>query len=333
MSLLDPETYENIDRLDRETVKPHVIRTEKRAAVDADGKPLFTPRITQLVPVKWKHEHRDQKSLYESVTEYVRYGYNKALEEKRTYIGFLMVLMQRLVSSSTRAIRRALERRLQVLETGPGIFSSEVSLSEIWAESTGQQRLDELLIRIGEGLRDEREEVSKLAALARRCEVTHPDARVETLVELMYKLRAEENNPQLKFLVFTEFIPTQEMLREFLEIRGFSVVYLNGSMTLAERLEAQRNFAEYANVMVSTEAGGEGINLQFCHIVFNYSGSSRNTRKQKDGSDCSEAKPCARGSASAGKKETTKPLSSWLKNSPPASSKKNRHYSCITTTQ
>ena len=270
ISLLDPETFEKVGRINRETIKPYVIRTEKRVAIDAEGRPLFTPRITRLVPVKWKQEHRDQKKLYEDVTEYVRYGYNRALKEKRTYVGFLMVLMQRLVSSSTRAIKRALERRLKVLETGPAIFESEELLSEFWTESTGQQRLDELLTCIGEGLRDEKEEVSRLASLARRCEVAHPDARAETLVEIMYQLRTEENNPRLKFLVFTEFIPTQKMLGDFLAIRGFKVVCLNGSMDLAERLEAQKNFAEYADVMVSTEAGGEGINLQFCHIVFNY---------------------------------------------------------------
>ena len=60
--------------------------------------------------------HRQQKLLYEEVTEYVREGYNKAKLEKRNYIGFLMILMQRLVVSSTRAIRTSLERRLEVLE-------------------------------------------------------------------------------------------------------------------------------------------------------------------------------------------------------------------------
>lgn len=270
MALIDSTVFEGVGWINREMVQPYVIRTEKRVAVDAEGKPLFTPRMTQLVAVKWKQEHEEQKQLYWEVTEYVRYGYNKALEEKRSYIGFLMVLMQRLISSSTRAIRTALERRQKVLETGPAIFESQTPLAELWAESTGQQRLDEMLARIGEVLRDERKEVNRLASLARRCELIRPDARAETLGELMHRLRAEEHNPNLKFLIFTEFVSTQEMLQEFLEIRGFRVVCLNGSMRLAERLDAQKKFSEQADILISTEAGGEGINLQFCHIVVNY---------------------------------------------------------------
>lgn len=57
-----------------------------------------------------------KRLLCEAVTEYVREGYNQAIAEKRSYIGFFMVLMQRLVVSSTRSIRTTLERRLEVLE-------------------------------------------------------------------------------------------------------------------------------------------------------------------------------------------------------------------------
>ena len=45
----------------------------------------------------------------------MREGYNQAISEKKSYIGFLLILMQRLVTSSTRAIRTTLERRLEVL--------------------------------------------------------------------------------------------------------------------------------------------------------------------------------------------------------------------------
>ena len=60
------------------------------------------------------------------------------------------------------------------------------------------------------------------------------------------------------------------MLREFLADRGFSVVCLNGSMGLDERANVQRSFAGSTRFLVSTDAGGEGLNLQFCHVVINY---------------------------------------------------------------
>src|SRR5690554_4764051 len=60
------------------------------------------------------------------------------------------------------------------------------------------------------------------------------------------------------------------MLAEYLTARGFSVVCLNGSMDMDERRRTQQAFATDARIMISTEAGGEGLNLQFCHIAVNY---------------------------------------------------------------
>ncbi|MFO7812282.1 MAG: DEAD/DEAH box helicase, partial [Pelovirga sp.] len=118
MNLLDDNAFPDMDSVTRDRVAPFVIRTEKRKAIDADGKPLFKPRRTQMVPVAWESRHHLQQFLYEAVTDYVREGYNQALREKKRHIGFLMILMQRLVVSSTRAIRTTLERRLAVLKDG-----------------------------------------------------------------------------------------------------------------------------------------------------------------------------------------------------------------------
>ena len=111
VSLLDKNAFPEPGSVTRERMHPYVIRTEKRQAIDADGNPLFKPRITKLVGVSWE-DTQDQKQLYDAVTEYVREGYNQAMREKKTYVGFLMILMQRLVTSSTRAIITTLEKRL-----------------------------------------------------------------------------------------------------------------------------------------------------------------------------------------------------------------------------
>src|SRR5207237_105870 len=104
----------------------------------------------------------------------------------------------------------------------------------------------------------------------RRCEEIGPDAKAEALLDWIYRLQQEEGDPDLKVLVFTEFVPTQEMLDQFLCDRGFSVVCLNGSMAMDERQRVQRTFAQEARILISTDAGGEGLNLQFCHVVINY---------------------------------------------------------------
>ena len=271
ISLLDQEAFPDVTSVAKERVQPYVIRTEKRSAIDAEGKPLFKPRRTELVSVSWEDRRRDQRQLYEAVTEYVREGYNQAIRERRNYIGFLMILMQRLVVSSTRAIRTALEKRLEVLETPEEQLTLLPVISEEdWVDMDGQEQMDTLLNARLKALKDEQAEVKLLLEVAKRCERLGPDAKAEALLDWIYRLQAEEGDPDLKVLVFTEFIPTQEMLYHFLSERGFKVVCLNGSMDMEERKRAQDAFAMDARILISTDAGGEGLNLQFCHVVINY---------------------------------------------------------------
>ena len=115
MSLLDNVAFPDEASVTRGRVMPYVVRTEKRKALDVTGNALFKPRLTRTIPVKWEQRHQLQRLLYEAVTDYVREGYNQALQNKQRHIGFLMILMQRLVVSSTRAIRTTLERRLEAL--------------------------------------------------------------------------------------------------------------------------------------------------------------------------------------------------------------------------
>lgn len=271
IGFLDPDALPGEDTITREAVAPFVIRTEKRRAIDAEGNPLFKPRFTQLVPVVWGDAHKAQRALYDAVTEYVRLGYNRAIKEKQTAVGFLMILMQRLITSSTAAIRTSLERRLAVLDLPQGqlsLFPEDVG--EEWTSLDGQEQLDSILKTRLKGLKDERKEVEILLSAARRCEAAGPDVKAEALLERIQQQRREENDPVLKVLIFTEFVPTQVMLASFLEHRGFTVVSLNGSMDLEERRHVQRRFADDAQILISTDAGGEGLNLQFCHVIVNY---------------------------------------------------------------
>jgi superfamily II DNA or RNA helicase len=142
MQLLDREAFPDEGSINRDRVRPFVIRTEKRAAIDAEGQPLFKPRSTRLQAVAWQDRHAAQQRLYEAVTDYVRHGYNQAMAAKQRHIGFLMILMQRLVTSSTAAIRTTLEKRQALLDAP----QAQANLFEAvdpdeWAELDGQSQL------------------------------------------------------------------------------------------------------------------------------------------------------------------------------------------------
>jgi len=269
MQLLDRDTFPDEGSVSRERVQPFVIRTEKRAAINAEGQPLFRPRLTRLHAVAWQARHAAQQQLYEAVTDYVRHGYNQALAAKQRHVGFLMILMQRLVTSSTAAIRATLEKRQAVLDapqTQARLFDS-LSPDE-WADLDGEAQVD--LALQANGLELEKSEVETLLALARSTEAAGTDAKAESLLELIYKLQQEEGDPALKVLVFTEFVPTQAMLADYLESRGFTVATLNGGMDMEARTRTLQTFAQVARVLISTDAGGEGLNLQFCHVIVNF---------------------------------------------------------------
>lgn len=270
MALLDAEAFPDVSSVSQERVQPFVVRTEKRIAIDGEGKPLFCTRQTEMVAVAWQAQHGLQRHLYEEVTEYIKEGYNQAQAKQQNAIGFLMILMQRLVSSSSAAISRTLARRLNVLENKRIEEELPLAFADEWADLDGQTQLDELLAQCQTSLENEKNEVRRLLALAEQCVSAENDAKAEALLDWLYRLQQEEGDPYLKMLVFTEFVPTQEMLAQFFVERGISVVSLNGSMDLSERKKVQAAFASDTRILISTDAGGEGLNLQFCHVIVNY---------------------------------------------------------------
>ena len=255
--------------VERSTVAPLVARTEKRRACDDEGQPLFQPRTTEIRIASYSDRPKERE-LYEAVTEYVRTGWNAARRQGRNSAAFLVLLMQRLVSSSTSAILRALEKRSVALgESGEQLALFQDRRSE-WDDLTGEEQYEVLVNARGPAWETERTELNRLLGLAREVASSGADAKARVFFDLMVELRRSERDANVKALVFTEFVATQEMLVKLAEEAGMSAVAINGSMGLAERAIAQDAFRDDVQLLVSTEAGGEGINLQFAHVVVNW---------------------------------------------------------------
>ncbi len=268
LGLIDPRFNSGLP-VQRATVGPCVERTEKRRAVDQDGRALFQQRETSIRIAPYT-DRALERELYEAVTEYVRNGWNAAKRDKRNSAAFLVLLMQRLVSSSTAAILTALQRRSAALGEGSDQLTLFVDRGDEWAELTGEDQYEVLVNAKGPAWATERAELTGLLRKAKDAAAAGADAKTRAFFDLLADLRQSERDPNVKVLVFTEFVPTQDMLLELLEHAGIPAVAINGSMGLAERALAQQAFRERAQVLVSTDAGGEGINLQFAHIVVNW---------------------------------------------------------------
>lgn len=266
--LLDEEAFPNSKSIVKEQVAPYLIRTEKREAIDNNGNLLFKNRITHLVELQWDERHTFQRELYELVSSYVSTTYDKAKRnrKKNMCLIFLLIIMQRMVTSSTAAVRQSLERRLEALKSQNTHIGSltEADLAEMEIEDDVAEALEAMSLNLAEEIA----ELEHIIAVAKQAEFQHPDVKVERLVDTIDEILSEERNQ--KIIIFTEFVATQKYLKQLLENRGFTVSVLNGSMSIDERNEALQNFKTKTSIFISTDAGGEGLNLQFSNIIINY---------------------------------------------------------------
>ena len=266
--LLDKEAFPNSEAIVKEQVAPYLIRTEKREAIDNNGNLLFKKRITHLVELRWDARHTFQRELYELVSSYVSNTYNKAKRnrKKNMCLIFLLIIMQRMVTSSTAAVCQSLERRLEVLRsqnTRIG-FLTEADLVEMEIEDGITEAIEAISLNLSEEIA----ELGHIITVAKQAEFQYSDVKVEYLVDTLDEILSEDRSQ--KIIIFTEFVATQKYLQQLLENRGFTVSALNGSMSIDERNEALQEFKKKTSIFISTDAGGEGLNLQFSNIIINY---------------------------------------------------------------
>lgn len=251
-----------------------ILRTPKMKVTDAHGETVFRGRRTIQLEFKMYDKER---GFYQAVEEYIRTGYNslERIEDSmhRRAIGFILTSFQKLNASSVRAIRAALKGRLDRLENKLSELPPEDD-DEADERYFGEQEESAPLKDDRQLIEDEIDILSKLLALP-----VEKEKKIDRLKELLGQIDRE--TPGAKVLIFTEYRRTQEFLKEQLEkwYRPGSVSLIHGDMELEgktaeadSKRRSQRLFREDADVrfLVSTEAGGEGINLQFCHILVNY---------------------------------------------------------------
>jgi SNF2 family DNA or RNA helicase len=108
-----------------------------------------------------------------------------------------------------------------------------------------------------------RADATALSELAERAEEMTDTAKVSALLGLLEEYRD-------KIVVFTQFRATQDVLRRRLEEAGHEVAVFHGTLTRLAKEAAINEFRGPARILLATEAGSEGRNLQFAHAVCNF---------------------------------------------------------------
>ena len=248
---------ELIDRLRERHRLSEILVRNRRAVIGG-----FQPRRA----FRWDVDiTEDEQAVQSEMDSIIADGYREAERTRRNSVGFLMVIWQKLAASSSRALLKSLESRRARLAQG---------------EITGTLSAEEA----EEDLDDDRE----ASAIARELPSAtgHELFRIDRVIELLRRINADskaltfagrlrslfQDDPTSKVIVFTEFRETQDMLVELCTAEGWSAHRFHGQLNPLQKDAAIDAFrvGSGPQILVSTEAGGEGRNFQFAHILVNY---------------------------------------------------------------
>ncbi len=304
--LLEPDALATVDAFNSyppDARRRHFIRRTKEEMVKFDGTRLYPERTSATLSYDLTQGPISEQTLYDETTDYIQAFYNLARILNRSAARLAMSVFQRRLASSTYALRRSFERRLERLndiisrvrsgnltmeelqasqrglDNTPDIFDSKTGDEEETEDGLEENEVQEdtllggiLAVSLAD-LETERLRVKDLLELAQKVEAKGDESKFE-------KLRETMNDPRFKnekLLIFTEHRDTLEFLVKRLSGIGFDgqIAQLHGGMDYKERGDQVQFFKKSteeggAQFLVATDAAGEGINLQFCWLMVNY---------------------------------------------------------------
>ena len=303
--LLDPQVFatgEAFRRFPPERRHRHFIRRTKEELVGLDGGPLYRKRTCDTFSYDLSGGPDGEQALYDRTTAYLTDTYGRALSN-RPAVRLAMSVFQRRLASSTWALLRSLERRIEKLaRTIDDLQSGRLRAADLQRRQRGLDRefrvdffdthgadddaggdglgergeayedavLGAMTAVTVEEVRREIGRLEELSARARRLVEAGDESKFEKLREMLEDRRYADE----KWLIFSEHRDTVDYLTRRLEGLGFSgrIAQLHGGMSWPEREEQVERFRRPAGAryLIATDAAGEGINLQFCRLMVNY---------------------------------------------------------------
>jgi SNF2 family DNA or RNA helicase len=282
-----------IKDLEKGGINKFFIRRLKEDMKDWHGKPLFKDRFTRTTSYELTPE---EKSLYDSVTDYLTTKKAEASQSKNIHVSLALSVMQRRLVSSIFAIRNTLERRFNALQgivdevnRNPNLWNQrhkldilDVDTMDDYDELEDEERdaLDDILsdprkfklFTTSKSLSEIQSEATEVKKLFLMADALYKSSQEEQkFIKLRELLTSEKVIDGEKLVLFTEHKDTLLYLEERLKNNGYSVVTIHGGKSVDERRQAQWDFAKpETQILIATDAAGEGINLQFCRLLINW---------------------------------------------------------------
>jgi len=210
----------------------------------------------------------EERALGEALERYIAELWQKVKGPERTAVGFVLTIYRRRLASSTAALVRTLEKRLE------GVSDLTEKEVEEEAEEAGLEPEELDRAERVEALLEERE---ALQDLLHRARAVRSDSKARALLAVLGELAGLG-----QVMVFSQYTDTMDFLREFLARhlgepilcfsgRGGEIADSHGGWRTIDRDRVKALFAEgKARLLLCTDAAAEGLNFQFCGAVVNY---------------------------------------------------------------
>jgi len=306
MALIDGDRFEGKFRDGVHSVNASDLmrRMVKEDLLKFDGRPLFPERKAYTVEYELSDGEAD---LYQRVTEYVREEFNRAEQlandGRRGTVGFALTVLQRRLASSPEAIYQSLRRRKERLEKRcreEELLKRGAEIRIDWQKDVpalSEDDLEDLEDAPDEEVEDTEERVVDLASAAQtitelkaeiailkdlekvalRVRQSHSDRKWDELSRLLQNQTEmfDAHGHRRKLIIFTEHRDTLSYLQERIGSligKPEAVVTIHGGLGREERKKAETLFTQDRDteVLLATDAAGEGINLQRAHLMVNY---------------------------------------------------------------
>ena len=267
------EPKEDVYELKR-YIEPMMIRRLKEEITDFEGRRIFSNRANPVtIDVGYAEEERE---FYDAVGDYVNRYYRKAEERKKTTAILALYILHRRVASSLYAgVESLRKRKRRILEPyvdfDVGYAEEDFFDAMDQGDDEEREKAEEILLAatasLGDEIKEEMRELDELIDMGKKLIEEGKDSKSKRLLKLIRAIK--EELPEDKIIVFTEFKDTLFHLKELLE-EDFITTQIYGGMDIIEKEQQRDLFRERADILLGTEAAGEGLNLQFANIVINY---------------------------------------------------------------
>jgi len=237
-------------------IKKFVIRHKKRIEF-----PNLPPRQVHTITVDYTAE---ESRIYQEISEYAKTQYHRSITGGQRGNGLYMVILQQLLTSSPKALLSTFQKKINNLGNRKQELINNPPNS---VEEEDEGGISEKIIEDFPFDSDIDKEINTLQVFIEKLNALKKDTKLESLIKLISEILVQ--NPNEKVIIFTRFLATQEYIRRILS-QHFKVTIFNGDLSDEEKEINIDKFRNNYQVLISSEAGGEGRNLQFSHIMMNY---------------------------------------------------------------